>query len=264
MQTSNQTDNSNLSLKNFLSDLISETFGVEGRLPKTIRTLLFNPGELTKFYIAGSTKKYISPMSLYFTLNLLFFLLLPIINSKSIKFLSFSYSGFTKAKGFFSSVITSDLSKSNLSIEVYKSLFDAHITYNQPALIFFIIPFFALLLKLVEAKNKRYYVEHLVFSFHFMSFFLILFFISAASSSLLIWIISKWFEVSNLGIPVLLYVILIFISLFLVYLFLALRKYYKHNTVKSIFKTLLLFIGFIIIFMSYIFFIFFQTILSVG
>ena len=116
MKTENKQNNvSNLSLKFFFNNLISEMFGVEGRLPRTIKILLFHPGKLTKDYINGNYSNYIAPTTLYFTINLIFFLLLPLINTDNVKFLSFSYSGFTMSDGFYNNQIKSDLSKSNLS-----------------------------------------------------------------------------------------------------------------------------------------------------
>lgn len=43
-----------------------------------------------------------------------------------------------------------------------------------PKLMFIMLPFFALLLKLVYIRRKRFYIEHLVFSLHFHAFVFIL------------------------------------------------------------------------------------------
>ncbi|MCP4270427.1 MAG: DUF3667 domain-containing protein [Gammaproteobacteria bacterium] len=264
MKTNNKQNNvSNLSSKYFLNNLMSEMFGIEGRLPKTIQTLLFHPGRLTKYYIDNNYSNYIAPTTLYFTINLIFFLLLPFINTENSKFLSFSYSGFTMTEGFYKDQILSDLLKSSLQIEEYRAMFDTHISFNQPALIFIIIPFFALLLKVMEIGRERYYVEHIIFSFHFMSFFLIVFSLIASLSSFVVWLILAF----DINLPIVLiieYFLYLFIGLFLVYLFLAIRTYYNHKITTTIWKTILLFFGFIGIFFGYISFLFFHTIYMVG
>jgi hypothetical protein len=242
---------------------MSEMFGVEGRLPKTIKVLLLRPGKLTKDYIDNNCSNYIAPTTLYFTINFLFFLLLPLINTENSKFLSFSYSSFTKAEGFFKDQIFSDLSKSNLLFEEYRAMFDTHIALNQPALIFIIIPFVALLLKMIEIRQKRYYVEHIVFTFHFMSFFLIIFSITASLTSFVIWLILA-FDINLSIVFFIVFFLSLFIGLILIYLFLAIRTYYNHKITTTFWKTILLFFGFIAIFFGYISFLFFHTIFMVG
>ncbi|WP_192155892.1 DUF3667 domain-containing protein [Rhodanobacter sp. 7MK24] len=47
----------------------------EGRLLKSLRTLLFQPGELTREYFRGRRVPYTRPVALFFAVNLLYFLL---------------------------------------------------------------------------------------------------------------------------------------------------------------------------------------------
>lgn len=44
-----------------------------------------------------------------------------------------------------------------------------------PKLMFLMLPFFALILKLVYIRRKRYYIEHLIFSLHYHAFLFLLF-----------------------------------------------------------------------------------------
>jgi hypothetical protein len=44
---------------------------------------------------------------------------------------------------------------------------------NLPKMMFFLLPVFALLLKMIYPLSKRFYVEHLIFSFHFHAFMFI-------------------------------------------------------------------------------------------
>jgi len=263
MKLKEQNSSAQLSLKSFSNQFLAEMFGVDGRLLKTLKALLFHPGKLTKIYINEKSTAYLSPISLYFMINFVFFLLLPLVNTKNVKFLSFSYSSFSRTEGYFKNKLESDLSKSNMPEEVYKALFDTHLAYNQPALIFIIIPFFALLLKLVEIRRKRFYVEHLVFAFHFMSFFLILFLLTAAASSF----IFRIPETVTMHIPVFKifqYIFYLFMFLFGIYLFQAIRIYYQHSVFSSIWKTTILSLGFIGIFVGYIGFLFFHTLYKLG
>lgn len=51
-----------------------------------------------------------------------------------------------------------------------KEMISEAIKHNAPKLMFFLLPMFALLLKITFYKNKKFYVEHLIFSFHLHCF----------------------------------------------------------------------------------------------
>jgi len=49
-------------------------------------------------------------------------------------------------------------------------VFIEDLKHNTPKMMFLLLPLFALILKLAFWKNKKYYVEHLIYSFHFHCF----------------------------------------------------------------------------------------------
>ena len=49
-------------------------------------------------------------------------------------------------------------------------IFLDELKHNIPKMMFLLLPLFALILKLAFWKNKKYYVEHLIYSFHFHCF----------------------------------------------------------------------------------------------
>ncbi len=59
-----------------LWDLVRETFEVDSRLLRTLKLLLFKPGELSEEFSRNRRASYVSPFRLYLFINLLFFLLL--------------------------------------------------------------------------------------------------------------------------------------------------------------------------------------------
>jgi hypothetical protein len=99
-------------------------------------------------------------------------------------------------------------------------------------LMFFMLPIFALLLKLFYIRRKRYYVEHLTFSLHIHAFaFLILLLMMAVEK---IWS-SDW--IVNIA----------FLSI-MVYGVVAAKKVYKQSWLKTAFKGFILFIPYTICF----------------
>lgn len=96
---------------------------------------------------------------------------------------------------------------------------------------FLLVPFFAFALKLVYIRRKQFYVEHLVFTFHF--------------HALLFTIISLVLLLRNVvAIPVL----VIFLSYIPIYLFISMKHYYKQGFFKTLFKYFLLLLIYILLF----------------
>jgi hypothetical protein len=60
-------------VRQLVGDAVSEFSGWDGKFAETIRTLLRSPGELTRQWLDGRRAHYISPLRLYLTASLLFF-----------------------------------------------------------------------------------------------------------------------------------------------------------------------------------------------
>ena len=97
---------------------------------------------------------------------------------------------------------------------------------------FFMIPVFALFLKLVYRRSRKYYTEHLIFSLHFHSYYFLTgtFFIA----------IQLFFTLFKIEFP--LFSILPFIAF--IYLFFALKKVFEQKIWKTIIKELLIIIAY--------------------
>ncbi|MFL5594368.1 MAG: DUF3667 domain-containing protein [Gemmatimonadaceae bacterium] len=63
------------SLRELVVDAVSEFSGWDGRLASTLRALVQRPGMLTCEFLAGRRARYISPIRLYLTASVLYFLL---------------------------------------------------------------------------------------------------------------------------------------------------------------------------------------------
>jgi len=65
-----------VSLRPLLADLMVEVVSWDSRLLRTLRSLLIRPGFLTNEYNTGRLAPYLSPLKLYLTVSVLFFLLM--------------------------------------------------------------------------------------------------------------------------------------------------------------------------------------------
>ncbi len=104
-----------------------------------------------------------------------------------------------------------------------------------PIMIFFMMPFLALILKVLYTRRKFYFVEHLVFSFHYHTFAFIIIMILVLFGS--------YFH----GLLIAAFILAIFI-----YQFMAMRRYYKQGFFKTFLKFSVL--NFLYLFLSVFFF----------
>lgn len=97
--------------------------------------------------------------------------------------------------------------------------FAASLISKLPFLIFFFLPVFALFIWLAYIRKKYNYTDHLVFSFHIQSLLFILLIVSLLIDSIFN-IFSGW----------------VFVLIFMVYLYKAMRKFYQQGRFKTIVK----------------------------
>lgn len=71
-----------LTVRVLLGEILEEILSLDGRLPRTVGTLLVRPGHLTREYAAGRIVRYVRPFRLYLATSIIFFLVL----SLSIRF----------------------------------------------------------------------------------------------------------------------------------------------------------------------------------
>ena len=69
----------------FLQQFGGAYLSTEGALWRTLKLLLFKPGELTRQYLAGRRKHYVLPLRLYLTISLVVLLLLRVFGSGPVQ-----------------------------------------------------------------------------------------------------------------------------------------------------------------------------------
>ncbi|WP_196895104.1 DUF3667 domain-containing protein [Aureivirga marina] len=274
---------SKLKFKRLILEFLGSIIAYDAKLWKSLYYLITKPGKITEEYVSGKRARFVNPYKFYFSVSIIYFILVSFLESENIKALN---------EGFFHELQSKniDVKKDNVAFDrndlkykkdqfhvsmfydyikahpdkksqeglkememedtrfnnfVYHKMQDAYnFTHGKnldslvqkvmsyaSLFLFLFLPFFALYLKLFYMRRDRYYMEHLVFAFHtqtmlFLSLVLFAF----------IEIVSTW------GAGFIPY------AIFLVYLFIAMKRYYK----QSIFKTLM---KFILLNIIYVFFV---------
>ena len=124
---------------------------------------------------------------------------------------------------YYQQVINTNKNIEQIMIDGGKAYIKTLTSYISISLFIF-LPFFALFLKLVYIRRNYTYMEHLIFVFHVQTVFFLLFLL---------------FYLLNLITKTDAFLVVFFI-LFLLYLYKALRFFYKQSRLKTILKFIIL------------------------
>ena len=180
-----------------LSDALAEFASWDSKLFRTSVPLLTRPGFLTNEYNAGHRVPFLSPLKLYLTISVLFFLILPFrmhtadivtvnpkpgaspigltVGGSGEKPLPATAAGYdaqqralppAKRDSRFEQLVSRGALRARQSPQSFVSALVGDI----PKMMFFLLPLFAVMLKLLYWRPKRLYVEHLIFLLHTHAF----------------------------------------------------------------------------------------------
>lgn len=197
------------SLRSLLADAWEEVFKLDAKIFRSINLLLLKPGQLTNEYLAGRRVRYVTPFKLYFFTSFLFFLVFAFWGSE---YSAEQNRQFEQLKA---------QAKTAEAIRYLDATMDASKFFqdNLATIYILLVPGNALLLALLYWKQKRFLIEHLVFTLHIWS------------ATWLLCVPAIAFKIS----PLLLF------ALAVVYQFIATRVVYKEGWVSTTIKSLLMF-----------------------
>lgn len=249
-----------LPVKELASEFIEILPSFDQRLIRTLKPFLFSPGVLTKEYLAGKRKQYLSPFKFYFFISVLFFFVNSFNVSDTKKQMRNNFlnadSVITIVNGD-SSAIAIRSTDSGVSftisdtvqiqkifgrsfIEGFKSgknnpaMFFDKIKEHLPKIIFILLPVFALLLKLLYVRSRILFIQHLIFSFYFHSFVFFILLVDTVGEMLLPKGFQFYGNIVLLCIPV--------------YLYAGLKNVYQQRHWKTALKFLLLSLSHAVVF----------------
>ncbi len=176
-----------LRTRDIARDLVEDNLSLESRLPRTLLSLLFRPGRLTRDYAEGRIARYVQPVRLYIASSLFFFLTLSFIADFDLLWSALRADIEAAPEGSYV-LLRTDLNVDDVPSwlrapvaawerqvaelnalaprEGIRVLYDATIG-AVPPIVFLLVPGFALVLKLLY--RRRFYAEHFIFLLHFHS-----------------------------------------------------------------------------------------------
>ena len=125
------------------SEILKETFDVDGRAWRTLKTLFAQPGRLTSEFLAGKRRIYTPPLRLYLFISVSFFVLMAWAASRGL------------------------LLDPAQTLEADAARQANFMSDELPRLMFLLMPVYALILKAFFVH--RLYFDHLIFAVHLHS-----------------------------------------------------------------------------------------------
>ena len=216
-------------ISHYSREIIYQITHLDAKIFKTLLLLVTRPGQLTEEYLLGRKSKYVRPIRLYLSLSMLYF---------------FSFSFFDKAAlldirllfafdftGRLLPALTAKQQLSGLSDELFFRGINQQLNSKISLLLFLAIFVYAVVFKVIFLAKNRYYVEHLIFCLHLMSFSFL--------RDMLFLPLFLFNKPVGFGLALLTTVF---------YLFLSMRRVYSANIVKITVATVGLYTAFGVIF----------------
>ncbi len=182
------------------SEVLKETFDVDGRAWRTIKMLLAQPGRLTSEFLAGKRKSYTPPLRLYIFVSVTFFVLMAWAASRGL------------------------LLDQAQTVETDAARQANFMSDDLPRLMFILMPVFALILK--AFFHKRLYFDHLIFSVHLHS-----------AAYVILAVMLPFEGVANKSVPAVILQVSLLVY-FVAYLVISLRRVYSTTWIGAAARSL--------------------------
>ncbi len=162
-------DNSDRSLGRLIVEVFNNIFFFDNRFFISVWYLLRFPGRMTVDFLAGKRKKFISPVTLFLFLNLIYFLVNPLTDySVSLydQLYSQPYSELTKPW------INDKMQEEGLNEQTYGPIYQHASDNLSKSIMFLNIPLIGFFVYLMAFWRRKFYFDSLIFAAHFFSLFM--------------------------------------------------------------------------------------------
>ena len=252
----------NYSLVGHLGETFKVITNIESGFFRSFRVLITKPGLLTSEYFAGRRKPFLKPLQLFLFCNIIFFFVQSYTRFNTLSTPLYVHTHQLPYSDYARGKVNKAILERGTTFREYQARFDATIENQSKTLVVLMIPMFALILQVLYWRAGRYFVEHLVFSIHFFSSFLLLLSANLLLTTAIVALARR--VTTHLGIfnnDLLLTMPLLLVCL--IYLLVAVSRAYKQSWIVTVFKCLVLTGGIMFVVQLYRFCLFFTAFYSV-
>ena len=171
---------SDYSFRAHAAEFFEQLTNLDGKIVRTLRTLLTRPGLLTADHLDGRRARYLRPLQLFILVNVLLFFAAPRVPLFSYRLENYTLHAPPSPTLVRSLVARAAPAGDREAQEEYARAFDGRVEAQRKSLILLFVPALALVLLLIfhrprttgvrEVRTPRRYGEHLVFALHVLAF----------------------------------------------------------------------------------------------
>jgi Protein of unknown function (DUF3667) len=215
-------DHHDYSIKHFLHHASHEFLHVDGKIFRTLKVLITEPGKLTQEYFCGRRLPYVNPLRLMLVLAALYIFVVSFNHEKSL----FNIGNVSGNNPVIRHLAERIGRKQSIAVEVVMSTIEQR--YHHAVSVGIVASPVLLAVAMQLIYRRRYYVEQLIFSLHFLSFVFVLG-------------VATWPVTLMIGLPSVSHVGIVWkVLVFLAncgYMYLAVRRYYQESAAAALAKT---------------------------
>lgn len=146
---------------------------LDGKVFRSLRTLFAQPGELTRQYLRGARRPYMSPLQVFLVANLVFFLVQSWVKWNTLTTPLAVQTGMQPYSEFAREHLRHFVEEHGVSLDLVRRKFDASVVVYAKSLVFLMVPLFALGSALVCVPRTRGVLVQLVAALHLYAAFLL-------------------------------------------------------------------------------------------
>ena len=161
-------DTTDRSIGKLLGDFLDNIFFFDNRFVISLRYLFRYPSRMTVEFLAGKRKKFVSPVSLFLFVNVIYFFVNPLTDYSISLEDQYSQPYGPLIKDW----INGKLQNEGLDFRSYSVTYQNMSDTISKSIMIINIPMIALGVYLMAFKKRRFYYDSLIFTFHFFSLFL--------------------------------------------------------------------------------------------
>lgn len=167
-----------------LGQFAHELFHVDGKLPRTLAALLFQPGRPSEAYLSGQRVRFLSPIGLFLLVNLVYFIAPPMTDFNVTLHDQYQVQPYS---GLIQPMIDRRLAEREIDFDAYADRYNQVSLTLARSLIILHLPLLALALFLLFPRRKTYFAEHFIVATHLFTALLLAVLILMPAAYLALW-----------------------------------------------------------------------------
>lgn len=145
------------SFKAFINTILIAITFADSTVFKTLREVIVHPGHISREFVEGRRVKYLRPLSLFFVLNLIYFLF-PVIQLFNASLNTQLLAPFA---GWYKGIIAAKMVHRNLDLNSFSMLYNLKTTGLAKMLVMVFVFFASLPLNVIYRKKNRFFTDHI-------------------------------------------------------------------------------------------------------